>query len=70
MHVFENRYDRHENSNFYKRAIDTRKKSTYEQTKKEYSKLTKGNKSLYKISKADDGVLLNEPETPENTSVK
>ena len=26
MHVFENRYDRHENSNFYKRAIDTRKK--------------------------------------------
>lgn len=55
---------------FTREQLIQEKKSTYEQNKKEYSKLTKGNKSLYKISKADDGVLLNEPETPENTSVK
>lgn len=55
---------------FTREQLIQEKKNTYEQTKKEYSKLTKGNKSLYKISKADDGVLLNEPETPENTSVK
>ena len=45
-------------------------RTTYEQTKKEYSKLAKDNKSLYKLSNAEDGVLLNEPETPENNSVK
>ena len=55
---------------FTREQLIQEKKSTYEQTKKEYSKLTKGNKSLYKISKADDGASLNEPETPENTSVK
>lgn len=45
-------------------------KTTYEQTKKEYSKFTKGTKSRYEISNVKDRVLLNEPETPENTSVK
>ena len=55
---------------FTREQLIQEKKSTYEQTKKEYSKLTKGTKSLYKISNTKDGVLLNEPETPENTSVK